>query len=142
MKLKYSLFLTLFAGSAVMYMSSCGGGNSAQNAQSVNNGLTLFETNCSACHQKTGEGMANMYPPLKGSDLLKKNPTQIACIIKNGLNGKLVVNGKEYNNVMAPLAGLSAQEVADISNYVLNNFNQLDTYVDADKVTKLWENCK
>ncbi len=125
-----------------MYMSSCGGGNSAQNAQSVNNGLTLFETNCSACHQKTGEGMANMYPPLKGSDLLKKNPTQIACIIKNGLNGKLVVNGKEYNNVMAPLAGLSAQEVADISNYVLNNFNQLDTYVDADKVTKLWENCK
>lgn len=129
-------------GLGILYLSACSGGDSQKKAESINAGMTLFKTNCSACHQENGEGIAQLYPPLQGSDLLKATPARIACIVHNGLNGKIVVNGIDYNQVMPGLSGLSQQEVADISNYVLNNFNHLDTYLDADAVTKQWASCK
>ena len=127
--------------SGICYLSACSG-SSQKKAESINAGLDLFKTNCSACHQESGEGVSQLYPPLKGSDLLKKDPKRIACIIHNGLNGSLTVNGMEFNQVMPGLAGLSPHEVSDIANYVLNNFNQLNTYVDSTEVTKIWSTCK
>jgi len=142
MKASILKFFLIPVGLGIVYLSACSGGASQKKAESINAGLALFKTNCSACHQENGEGIAQLYPPLQGSDLLKGNPAQIACIIHNGLNGKLIVNGVEYNQMMPALAGLTPQESADIANYVLNNFNHLDTYMDADLVSKQWAKCK
>lgn len=142
MKATFLKFFIIPVGLGIIFLSACAGGASQKKAESINAGLALFKTNCSACHQENGEGIAQLYPPLQGSDLLKADPNRIACIIHNGLNGKIVVNKVEYNQAMPGLVGLTPVEVADISNYVLNNFNHLDTYLDADGVSKVWSACK
>lgn len=142
MKTALAKILSIPLTLGIIYLSACSGGGSQKKAESINAGLELYKTNCAACHQETGEGIAQLYPPLKGSSLLKETPNRIACIIHNGLNGKIVVNGVEYNQAMPALSGLTAEESSQIANYVLNNFNQLDTYLDANAVTKEWASCK
>lgn len=142
MKITMLKLFIIPVGLLIIFLSACAGGGSQKKAESINAGLTLFKTNCAACHQENGEGIAQLYPPLQGSDLLKASPNRIACIIHNGLNGNIVVNGINYNQAMPGLVGLTPIEVADISNYVLNNFNHLDTYFDAEAVSKQWALCK
>jgi mono/diheme cytochrome c family protein len=41
--------------------------------------------------------------------------------LKYGLSGPIVVNGEEYNGVMQE-QGLDDVEIADVMNYILNNW--------------------
>lgn len=94
---------------------------------------------CLNCHGATGEGTPGVFPPLAKSDYLaglSKND-----IIKQTLYGAtepITVNGTQYpGSVMSASMNaveLTDQEVADVVNYVLNNFgNSLGT-VTADEV--------
>ena len=54
-------------------------------------------------------------------------------------NGEIEVNGKVYNGVMAPM-GLSDQEVADVMNYVMNNWgNKQEKMVTEAEVAEIKE---
>ncbi|WP_229362750.1 cytochrome c [Flectobacillus sp. BAB-3569] len=35
-------------------------------------GQALYKTHCENCHQIDGKGLAGLYPPINGSDFLKK----------------------------------------------------------------------
>ncbi len=65
-----------------------------------------------------GEGLRSLYPPLANSDYLEKNHDQLACIIANGMSGKIVVNGKEYDQAMAGVTALNDIEINNIINYI------------------------
>jgi len=123
-----------------LFFSACSDGE-AEKSQSINNGLNLFVTNCSACHQKDGAGLATLYPPLKNSSYFKANFAKLPCIIHNGLKGSVSVNGSTYDSYMPGIPSLSAAEIADISNYLMNNFNQMNKYTTADEVTKTLASC-
>ena len=73
------------------------------------------------CHQPTGLGIANVYPPLAKSDYLMADSKRVAGHIKNGLQGEIVVNGKKYNQVM-PAQPLNDQQITDVINYVRNSW--------------------
>jgi len=103
--------------------------------------MALFETNCSACHQKDGNGLAQLYPPLKNSTYFKANFEKLPCIIRNGLKGSITVNGNTYDSYMPGIASLSPAEIADISNYVRNSFNGLNQYTNTDEVNKTLATC-
>ncbi|MBA2320860.1 MAG: c-type cytochrome [Deltaproteobacteria bacterium] len=79
-------------------------------------GETLFNANCSACHQVDGKGITGTYPPLAGSDYFA-DPTTHAGIIINGLAGEIVVNGTPYNGVMASFGQLNDYNIAAIATY-------------------------
>lgn len=91
----------------------------------VTDGLVIFRSTCMACHGADGEGIANVAPPLKGSQYVEGSPERLAMILLNGLKGPLNVNGKQYTfNGSMPNFGnnFSDKEIADIIGYVRNSF--------------------
>lgn len=89
--------------------------------ESIGRGRLVFENTCVVCHQATGQGVEGVYPPLAGSDYLMEQRFPSIRGVKYGQRGPLVVNGVTYDNTMLPLK-LSAQEIADVMNYVRNSW--------------------
>lgn len=91
--------------------------------QQAKAGQALFAGTCSTCHQPNGQGMEGVFPPLAKSDWIAADPTRLPRVILHGLNGPLKVNGKDYASVMPPMSQLTDDEVANISTYVLNSWD-------------------
>jgi cytochrome c551 len=104
-------------------------------------GETLFLQYCSNCHQQDGAGLADLYPPLLESDYMENNFEEVICIIKNGKQGEIVVNGKTYNQLMPPLNMLTDLEIAEIATYIFNNFGHERGLVPVKEVSRLLQNC-
>ena len=93
-------------------------------------GEAAFLANCAVCHQPTGVGLPGAFPPLAGSDFLKNNDkTKILSSILQGITGKIVVNGAEYNNVMPAMSHLPDGDIANIVTYVYASWNNPGTKV-------------
>ena len=69
-----------------------------------------------------GEGIAGTFPPLAKSNYLMKDQKRAIRTVLHGLNSEITVNGELYNMDMPAMAYLSDQEVADVLNYVQNNW--------------------
>lgn len=81
-------------------------------------GEILYNYYCANCHSEDGTGLKGLIPPLANADWVKNNPTQLACLIRNGMKGKVVVNGKTYDQEMAGFPQLTRYELANIINYI------------------------
>jgi mono/diheme cytochrome c family protein len=81
-------------------------------------GERLYETHCASCHMSDGKGLAALYPPLAGSDYLKKHSKQLPCIIRHGLSDTISVNGTIYEMPMEGIKGLNETEITNICNYI------------------------
>lgn len=101
--------------------------------QQAEAGKALFAGTCSTCHQPDGAGIPGVFPPLAKSDWIIANPGKLPQVILQGLTGKVVVNGKEYNSVMPPMSQLTDDEVANISTYVLNSWGNPGGRVTAEQ---------
>jgi len=98
-------------------------------------GKVIFGQNCAACHQPTGLGIPDVFPPLAGSDFLMADKARSIRIVKKGLQGEVVVNGKKYNNVM-PAMSLSEEEIANVLSFVRNSWGNKGEAVTPDEVRK------
>ena len=97
-------------------------------------GEALFQGTCSACHQTNGAGIANVFPPLAGSDFLMADKARSVGIVLNGLSGPVKVNGADYNSVMPPMSQFNDDEVAHILTYVRNSWGNKGDAVTPDEV--------
>lgn len=98
-------------------------------------GEAAFLANCAACHQPTGTGLPGAFPPLAGSDFLKNNDkTKVLASILQGITGKLVVNGVEYNNVMPAMSHIADADIAHIVSYVYASWGNSGPSVSAEDV--------
>lgn len=81
-------------------------------------GKALFETNCSACHQSSGEGIPGAFPPLKGNAAVNDaDPTLHIHTVLHGAQG-VVIDGVKYTSAMTPFASqLNDTEIAEIIDY-------------------------
>lgn len=98
-------------------------------------GEALFQGTCSACHQPTGVGIPNVFPPLAGSDFLMADKTRSIGIVLNGLNGPVTVNGNTFNSVMPPMSQFNDDEIAHILTYVRNSWGNKGEAVTPAEVT-------
>ncbi len=105
--------------------------------QQVAAGGVLYNGTCSVCHQNNGEGLANVFPPLAGSDYLMKDKERAIGIVLNGLTGKVTVNGKPYDSVMPPMSQLTNDEIANILTYSMNSWGNQDGAVTPGEVAKV-----
>ena len=96
-------------------------------------GKRLFTSICAACHQPTGKGLPNVFPPLAGSDYLNADKNRAIGIIIRGRHGEVVVNGMKFNNSM-PSFPLSDQDVANVLTYVYNSFGNSGLEVTPEEV--------
>ncbi len=107
--------------------------------ESLARGQIIYEDFCVVCHQTNGEGIENAFPPLAKSDYLSANRKESIKAVKFGRTGEITVNGKTYNNAMAPL-GLYNEEVADVMNYITNSWgNKNNKIFTVEEVAKLGE---
>jgi len=105
-------------------------------------GKELYEDKCANCHGIEGDGLQQLYPPLKGSDYLNENQDKLACIIRFGSEGGSVVNGVTFENKMEGQALLSEVDVHNIINYISKNINHNVKSVNIKEVNEMLANCK
>lgn len=135
-RIGYLAFATLFVSTI-----SCQSDEEIKRQRYITEGILLYKTNCANCHQANGKGLAALYPPIAGSDYLG-NKESVICLIKYGLQGPIVVNGKKYNRPMPAQLQLSALEVAELTTYIYNEWGNETTATDVKTVTPVLEKCK
>jgi len=82
-------------------------------------GAKIYKEKCVACHQLTGMGVPNAFPPLKGSKYLFADKKRAVKQVLNGNTTPIEVNGVTYSIPMPPQVDNHEDAVAVI-NYVLN----------------------
>jgi len=102
--------------------------------QQIAAGAQVFARTCAACHQPTGMGIPNAFPPLAGSDFLMADKARSVGIVLGGLTGPVTVNGNTFNSVMPSHAFLSDQELADVLTYVRNSWGNQGDAVTKDEL--------
>ncbi|MBK9250182.1 MAG: cytochrome c [Ignavibacteria bacterium] len=130
---KYTAFI--IATIAILTTSA----NGQDKAALMKRGAEVYKAYCQTCHQATGKGLPNVYPPVAGSDYIKSKPkATIIDNVCNGLKGEVVVNGKKFNNVMVPLpANYTNDDAAAVITYVLNSWGNNGGIVSAAEVKKI-----
>ena len=108
---------------------------------SYQGGLKIYQQRCVVCHGEKGEGLKDLYPPVANSDYMIEHKNEIPCIIKNGLEGEIVVNGKMYNGRMIKHSDLSEMEVADLMTFLLNSWEMNEGNYTKEDVRELLKNC-
>lgn len=105
--------------------------------QSITDGKEVYQDFCIQCHLDTGMGVSGVFPPLAKSDYLANNVDLSIRALKYGMSGPIIVNGEEYNGVMQE-QGLDDVEIADVMNYILNNWgNEFKKMITEEKVASI-----
>lgn len=124
---------------AIISIAMVGSMSAQDKTSAMAKGKKVYEEYCKTCHQSNGQGLGTAFPPLAKSDYLKNTPR--ATVIKeviNGKSGKVKVNGKEYNGVMAPLpAKYTAEDIANVMTYVYNSWGNSAPVVTVAEVKKI-----
>jgi nitrite reductase (NO-forming) len=143
------ILLAVFSIS-VMF-TACGGGNKpAEQASStvapadagalpadvqamMPKGEQIYKAKCIVCHQASGAGVPNVFPPLASSDYLLADKVRAVAQTLNGSKMEMTVNGNKFTQEMVPQVDTKEDAVAVI-NYVLNNFGNKAGFVTMDQV--------
>lgn len=105
-------------------------------------GERLYKVHCSNCHMDNGEGLLALIPPLLESDYLAPNRDQLACMIRNGLQDTIVVNGKTYAEQMVGNTQLNEIQITNVLNYVLQKWGNNIPPFTFEEVQKSLAGCK
>jgi len=134
--MKWQLSALILLVVSVLIVSSCINDQDIEYKRAYTAGALVYQNHCQNCHGNTGEGLSALMPPLTDSVYLKQNKAQLACILKYGLNGKLIiVHGKPYQNQMPP-ADLAPIEIAQVLTYVKNSFGNKTGFVKVEDVNR------
>ena len=90
------------------------------------NGEQLFLENCAECHQADGKGLANIYPALAGSEVVKGSGVDVALVL-------IIVRGE-----MPSFSGsISDEDIATIINYVRNAWGNSGDFISVKTINSL-----
>jgi mono/diheme cytochrome c family protein len=134
-------FITTLLWTVVCGLSSCTT-KDPKFQQYFAQGQTLYEKHCSNCHQKNGQGLGRVYPPLASSDFFGKNLNASLCIMKYGIQGEIIVNGKSFNKPMPGVPSLTELEIAEIATYIGNSWNHQMGLIDVAQTAKVIAACQ
>lgn len=104
------------------------------------NGRDLYISHCQNCHGEKGEGLGELTPPLTDSIFMKKNKSQLACIIKNGFSIPVTIHGKVYEGKM-PDFNLADIDIAQLIVYITNGFGHKQGMYKNEQVADDLRNC-
>jgi mono/diheme cytochrome c family protein len=137
------VILSCFSLSALSFLLfTCSGKNeSPKFTQYYNQGETLYEKNCSNCHQKNGSGLGLIYPPLDTSDYMDANFAEVICLMRHGKKGELIVNGKSFNQPMPGIPTLTDLEIAEIATYIYNTWDHKRGIIDVKETSSVLKTC-
>lgn len=102
----------------------------------INRGKAVYAATCIACHQASGMGVPNAFPPLAASDFLNKDINRAIKFVKFGFKGPIKVNGKDYNAEMVK-PNLTDDQIADVLTFVSNQWGNKPKDVTKAQVAKV-----
>ncbi|MEM7200359.1 MAG: copper-containing nitrite reductase [Planctomycetota bacterium] len=105
-------------------------------AERMEMGQHVYAQICLACHQANGQGIPVAFPPLAKSDFLMADKERSIEAVVKGLQGKITVNGKDFNSVM-PAVKLTDEQVANVLTYVRNSWGNEGEAVTPQEVAAL-----
>ena len=124
-------------GGTIQTMPDEGTGKPAPKAvtleERIAEGKSVYGKTCFACHQPTGEGLPNTFPPLAKSDYLNADVNRAIDIVLKGKTGEITVNGNKFNSVMTAQT-LTDEEVANVLTYVYQSWGNTKKDVSAAMV--------
>jgi len=100
--------------------------NNAMTAEFVISGEQLFRNNCMACHQENGQGIVNVFPALAGSEVVTGSPDDVALVVLIGRGAMPSFKGN-----------ISNEELASIINYVRNEWGNVGSLIDVERVAQI-----
>jgi glucose/arabinose dehydrogenase len=100
-------------------------------------GSQVYMTYCISCHQRNGEGDGTRFPPVKNSDWVTADKKKLIAIVLNGLDKTIEVNGKSFNSIMPSHSFLKDEEVAQVTTYLRQYYNNLKDSVTAAEVKQM-----
>ena len=84
----------------------------------LQHGRTLYRDNCAKCHQDEGLGFPGVVPKLAANPAVASaHPNNLIAAVLNGLHGT-----GTYGTMPSLAGALSDQDIADIANYVRDNW--------------------
>lgn len=104
-------------------------------------GKRLYEQHCQSCHMEDGSGLKGLIPPLAEADYLQEHRNQLPCIIRQGMQGSIIVNGVEYNKEMPGVEGLREDHITNLLNYIQTNFGNNNQRYTMPEVEQLLQSC-
>jgi nitrite reductase (NO-forming) len=102
----------------------------------ITEGQSIYNNNCFACHQITGLGLPNAFPPLANSDYLNADANRAIDFVLKGHSGEIRVNGKKYNSVMTAQV-LNDEEIANVLTFVYNSWGNNKKDISQKMVAKI-----
>lgn len=105
------------------------------NVEALNSGKALYQAYCASCHLEGGEGINGTFPPLARTSWVAEED-RLLDVLLNGLKGKIVVDGLEYDEMMPAFDFLSDREIAEIASYVRSSFGNNYSAVDSTAVQR------
>lgn len=134
-------YLYLFFATLSLYtlLHGCQGEEAIRTAQYTANGQKIYRAKCQNCHGANGEGLGLLYPPLTDSVFLRKYRNQLPDIVKNGMSGRIEVNGQEFDGEMPPNPQLTPIEIAYVLTYISNVFGNSEGLFSIEEVQQSLE---
>lgn len=105
-------------------------------------GKQLYIQHCRNCHQEDGTGLGRVIPPLAKADYMLEDVSRTVCLIRYGLEDTITVNGKDYHQEMPANEQLTALEIAQITTYILNAWENEGGYVSVKDAANHLKECK
>ncbi|MCU0355937.1 MAG: cytochrome c [Cyclobacteriaceae bacterium] len=129
---------------ALIFSSSCNPSKQEEKNKFTNyfrQGEQLYVNHCSNCHQINGTGLGRVYPPLSQSDYMQENFESVLCLMRHGIEGELMVNGKQYNQPMPGIPTLTDLEIAEIATYIYNTWGNSRGIIDVKDAERILQGC-
>lgn len=98
-------------------------------------GAELFNGNCSACHQQSGQGVPGVYPALAGSPTVLGDPKALARWVIHGQRAPSMPAGR-YSTAMPQFGWLKDADAAALFTYLRSSFGNHAPPVDAATVAR------
>jgi mono/diheme cytochrome c family protein len=111
-------------------------------SEQTSEGQQLYSQQCASCHMDDGSGLRGLIPPLAGSDYLVRHRESLACIIRHGQQGDIVVNGIHFNRPMPANKDLQEVHITNILNYIQTNFGNRNELFTVQEVNQALKNCR
>jgi len=125
----------------ILLIASCEDSSRVEFNRYYSNGSAVYQQHCQNCHGAKGEGLQGLMPPLTDSIYLKNNKSALACLIKNGLKGRITISNKQFEGEM-PASGLAPVEIAQVLTYINNSFGNKSGTFTTEIVNADLGNCK
>lgn len=104
-------------------------------------GERLYQQHCANCHKMDGSGFQKLYPPISGTNWIIDNYEETFCLIKNGMNEPLTINGETYTLSMSGTK-LTPLEIAEIATFMYNSWGFEEGLIDVAEVEAILDDCE